>query len=128
VKNGWGVPTATDISLAWVIALAVFPKGHPAIEFLLLLAVADDAIGLGIIAIAYPDPHHPVQPQWMGLALVGMLFAYLLRRCGCMSWGAHTFAAVATCCRRRGALPDPLLRALLQAPTSSWAASPRGWP
>jgi len=89
VKNGWGVPTATDISLAWVIALAVFPKGHPAIEFLLLLAVADDAIGLGIIAIAYPDPHHPVQPQWMGLALVGMLFAYLLRRCGCMSWGAY---------------------------------------
>ncbi|EOD22778.1 Na+/H+ antiporter [Emiliania huxleyi CCMP1516] len=70
VKNGWGVPTATDISLAWVIALAVFPKGHPAIEFLLLLAVADDAIGLGIIAIAYPDPHHPVQPQWMGLALM----------------------------------------------------------
>ena len=43
---GWGVPTATDISLAWAVAVRVFPFRHPAIDFLLLLAVADDAIGL----------------------------------------------------------------------------------
>jgi len=84
--HGWGVPTATDISLAWVIAMQVFPKGHPAIEFLLLLAVADDAIGLGIIAIAYPDPHHPVEPVWMLLILVGVGIAYALRKAGCMRW------------------------------------------
>jgi len=87
--HGWGVPTATDISLAWVIAMQVFPKGHPAIEFLLLLAVADDAIGLGIIAIAYPDPHHPVDPVWMLLILVGVVAAYTLRRLSCMRWSFY---------------------------------------
>jgi len=46
-SRGWGVPTATDIALAWLVARAVFGKGHPAVNFLLLLAVADDAIGLG---------------------------------------------------------------------------------
>ena len=34
---GWGVPTATDISIAWMVAVQVFPLRHPAIEFLLLL-------------------------------------------------------------------------------------------
>ena len=59
LAHGWGVPTATDISLAWMVAMQVFPHRHPAIEFLLLLAVADDAIGLAIIAINYGDPTTP---------------------------------------------------------------------
>ena len=59
VANGWGIPTATDIALAWLVARVIFGNGHPAINFLLLLAVADDAIGLGIIAVFYPDPDHP---------------------------------------------------------------------
>ena len=36
-------------------------KGHPAINFLLLLAIVDDAIGLGIIAVFYGDPQNPVE-------------------------------------------------------------------
>merc|ERR1719491_2195204 len=59
--KGWGVPTATDISLAWMCALLIFGAGHPAINFLLLLAIVDDAIGMVIIALAYPDPVHPVE-------------------------------------------------------------------
>ena len=50
LQRGWGVPTATDIALAWLVARAVFGKGHPAVNFLLLLAVADDAIGLQAIS------------------------------------------------------------------------------
>src|SRR5262245_23354588 len=46
--RGWGVPTATDIALAWLVARAIFGRGHPAVDFLLLLAVADDAIGLAV--------------------------------------------------------------------------------
>ena len=45
VLYGWGVPTATDISLAWMVAILVFGYGHRAIGFLLLLAVVDDGIG-----------------------------------------------------------------------------------
>ena len=48
--RGWGIPTATDISLAWMVAILVFGVGHTAIDFLLLLAIADDGIGLIIIA------------------------------------------------------------------------------
>ena len=69
VANGWGIPTATDIALAWLVARLVFGNGHPAVNFLLLLAVADDAIGLGIIAVFYPDPEYPVQPAWLLLTL-----------------------------------------------------------
>ncbi len=78
--RGWGVPTATDIALAWLAASAVFGRRHPAISFLLLLAIADDAIGLVIIALFYPNPTMPVEPLWLLLTVLGMGVAYLLRR------------------------------------------------
>ena len=78
--NGWGITTATDIALAWLVAKIVFGKNHPAVSFLLLLAVVDDAIGLAIIAIFYPDPHHPTQLQYLGLVVAGMVVAYLFRK------------------------------------------------
>jgi NhaA family Na+:H+ antiporter len=80
LSRGWGIPTATDIAFAWLTARVVFGKDHPAISFLVLLAVADDGLGLAIIAIFYPDPLLPVQPLWLFLTLVGMATAYLLRR------------------------------------------------
>ncbi len=92
-ERGWGIPTATDIALAWLVARAVFGKGHPAINFLLLLAVADDAIGLGIIAIFYGDPNNPAQPAWLGLVVAGMVLAYILRRMGLRSWSVYIFTA-----------------------------------
>lgn len=78
--RGWGIPTATDIALAWLVARFVFGQNHPAVKFLLLLAIADDAIGLVIIAVFYPDPLNPVAPIWLLLVLAGMLVAFLLRK------------------------------------------------
>jgi len=74
------VPTATDISLAWMVAVQVFPFQHAGIDFLLLLAVADDAIGLVIIAAVYYDPLHPVEPIWMLLLLLAVAVAVTLRK------------------------------------------------
>lgn len=93
VAHGWGIPTATDIALAWLVARVTFGKGHPAINFLLLLAIADDAIGLIIIAIFYPDPNHPVAPLWLGLVVLGMLIAFVLRKRGCKRWYMYIFVA-----------------------------------
>jgi NhaA family Na+:H+ antiporter len=55
LARGWAIPCATDIAFSAMIARIVFPAGHPAIPFLLLLAIADDALGLIILAIFYPS-------------------------------------------------------------------------
>lgn len=79
LRRGWGIPTATDIALSWLVASLVFGRRHPAVSFLLLLAIADDAIGLAIIAVFYPDPTVPVEPRWLLLVLCSMGVALLLR-------------------------------------------------
>ena len=86
VARGWAIPTATDIALAWLIARLVFGQSHPAVNFLLLLAVADDAIGLAIIAIYYPDADHPVRPVWLLLTVGGMAVAFAMRRMKVQYW------------------------------------------
>jgi len=79
LANGWGIPTATDIAFAWLAARLIFGNSHPVISFLLLLAIADDAVGLAIIAIFYPDPSIPTELLWLLLTVAGMLAAFLLR-------------------------------------------------
>jgi NhaA family Na+:H+ antiporter len=86
LSRGWGIPTATDIALAWLVARTVFGKGHPAVDFLLLLAVADDAIGLLIIAVFYGDPELPAEPVFLLAVLLGMAVAYGLRRANVDAW------------------------------------------
>jgi Na+:H+ antiporter, NhaA family len=51
---GWAVPCATDIAFSYLAARLIFPRTHPAIPFLLLLAIADDALGLILLALFYP--------------------------------------------------------------------------
>jgi NhaA family Na+:H+ antiporter len=89
IANGWGIPTATDIAIAWLVARLVFGAHHPCVSYLLLLAVADDGIGLGIIAIFYPDPNNPVVPAWLLLVAAAMAGAYVLRRAGVTSSWAY---------------------------------------
>lgn len=84
--RGWGIPTATDIALAWLVARIVFGAGHPAISFLLLLAVADDAIGLGIIAFGYPDPAHPTVWANTIWILPGMIACFVFRKMKVHNW------------------------------------------
>ena len=52
--RGWAIPCATDIAFSYLVARIVFGPKHPAIPFLLLLAIADDALGLMILAGFYP--------------------------------------------------------------------------
>ena len=55
LERGWAIPCATDIAFSYLAARIIFGAKHPAIPFLLLLAIADDALGLLIIAAFYPD-------------------------------------------------------------------------
>ena len=90
VLGGWAIPTATDIALAWLVARVIFGARHPAVNFLLLLAVADDAIGLVIIAVFYSEN---VLPLWLLLTLGGMVTAYVFRRIGITWWPVYILIA-----------------------------------
>jgi Na+/H+ antiporter 1 len=53
--RGWAIPCATDIAFSAMVVRLIFRSTHPAIPFLLLLAIADDALGLVILALFYPS-------------------------------------------------------------------------
>ena len=55
LMRGWAIPCATDIAFSAMIARLIFPSAHPAIPFLLLVAIADDALGLVIAVFLIPD-------------------------------------------------------------------------
>jgi NhaA family Na+:H+ antiporter len=79
LTRGWAIPCATDIAFSAMVARLVFPASHPAIPFLLLLAIADDALGLVILAAFYPS--RPLSPFWLaGLMSAALLAALWLRR------------------------------------------------
>lgn len=76
LANGWAIPTATDIAFSYLVGRIVFGSGHPAVGFLLLLAIADDAAGLVILAVFYPQGD--LAPVWLLLSVASAVVAYLL--------------------------------------------------
>jgi NhaA family Na+:H+ antiporter len=74
--NGWAIPCATDIAFSYLVARLVFGTGHPAIAFLLLLAIADDAAGLVILAIFYPSKELAPEFLLLTAAAIGIAFAF----------------------------------------------------
>ena len=86
LRRGWAIPCATDIAFSYMAARFVFGRMHPAIPFLLLLAIADDAFGLLIIAIFYPSGGvlHPV--QFVAIMSAALAIAWALRRRGTLTF------------------------------------------
>lgn len=76
LANGWAIPTATDIAFSYLVARIVFGARHPAVGFLLLLAIADDAAGLIILAVFYPQGE--LAPEWLMLSVGAAFAVYVL--------------------------------------------------
>lgn len=76
IQNGWAISIATDIAFSFLVGRIIFGVNHPAVAFLLLLAVADDALGLVIIAIKYPTKE--LQLEYLIYAVVACYIGYLL--------------------------------------------------
>lgn len=72
--DGWAIPCATDIAFSYLVARILFGPGHPAIAFLLLLAIADDAAGLIILAIFYPSGD--LHLEWLLLSVLGIAVGF----------------------------------------------------
>src|SRR5712691_11881156 len=53
LEGGWVAASAIDIPGSYIIARLIFGR-HPAVPFLLLLAISADAIGLLIVAVLHP--------------------------------------------------------------------------
>jgi len=96
VARGWAIPTATDIAFSYLVGRMVFGAGHPAVRFLLLLAIADDAAGLIILAVFYPSGE--LAPEWLLLSVAAAVAVFLLA-----NW-----------------LPRKLDRGKEDRPTSTW--------
>lgn len=103
--QGWAIPTATDIAFSYLVGRLVFGAGHPAIKFLLLLAIADDAGGLIILAIFYPSGE--LAPVWLLVSAAAAVVVYFLANC----------------------LPRRLDRGKQERPNSTWVRKTFGfWP
>lgn len=79
LRNGWAIPCATDIAFSYLAIIRVFHRTHPAVPFLLLLAIADDAMGLMILAVFYPSGPVSLVTLLMWL-LPAMFIAESMRR------------------------------------------------
>jgi Na+:H+ antiporter, NhaA family len=85
-RLGWGIPMATDIAFAvGILALLGRHASTGAKLFLLSVAIVDDILAIGVIAIFYTDR---VNLWWLATAAAGLLVAVAMRRFGVSSpWG-----------------------------------------
>ncbi|MEC9398648.1 MAG: Na+/H+ antiporter NhaA, partial [Myxococcota bacterium] len=83
IASPGAVPTATDIAYSWLFAQIIFGRSHPAVTFLLVLAVLDDLIGMLIIAVFYTNEVHI---QWLGLVVGAIVICEGMRRMGIKSF------------------------------------------
>jgi NhaA family Na+:H+ antiporter len=79
LMRGWAIPAATDIAFSYMVARIIFPPTSPAIPFLLLLAIADDAFGLMLLAAFYPSAPVRLLPFVLIVGAAGVV-AWTLRR------------------------------------------------
>lgn len=97
LMQGWLVAGAFDIAFAYFIVKSIFRR-HPAVSFLLVMAIATNAVGMVVVGLRY----QPVEIHAGGTALMlaALGLAYTLRRfkvhrfwpylllCGPLSWWA----------------------------------------
>ena len=97
LMQGWLVAGAFDIAFAYFVVKSIFRR-HPAVSFLLVMAIATNAVGMIVVGLRY----QPVEMRAGGTALMlaALGLAYTLRRfkvdrfwpylllCGPLSWWA----------------------------------------
>jgi Na+:H+ antiporter, NhaA family len=85
LTRGWAIPCATDIAFSYLVARFVFGSKHPAIPFLLLLAIADDGLGLFILALFYPTGDIRLV-IFIGFVVAAVAIALVLKKLAVMNF------------------------------------------
>lgn len=94
--RGWGVPLATDIAFAVGVLALLGPRVPAGVKlFLLSVAIVDDIIAVGVIAVAYTDT---LEPGWLLAALGGLVAVAVMRRAGVTPVAAYAPVGVFVWC------------------------------
>ena len=90
LMDGWIAAGAIDILGSYIVARWIFGR-HPAVAFLLLLAISADAIGLAYVAVVHPagDAH---RAMGLGLMVVAVGAAAALRHGGVKNFWLYLLA------------------------------------
>jgi NhaA family Na+:H+ antiporter len=91
LADGWPVTFATDLAVSYLVARIIFGK-HPAIPFLLLLAIASDALGFVALALFNPTRDLHLVGGVLMLA-VAIIVASGLRRARVKSFWPYLLAS-----------------------------------
>jgi NhaA family Na+:H+ antiporter len=92
VLRGWAIPCATDIAFSYMVIRLIFHPTHPAVPFLLLLAIADDALGVVLLGALYPTAPLRLLPL-IALIVLACAIAWLLRVRGLRSFWPYVLVA-----------------------------------
>ena len=94
---GWPVAAAIDVAVVYVLVKALFRR-HPAVAFVLVVAIAVDVIGLAVVASRRHLVHVEAGGALLMLIALALAAAMRLQRvrpfwpflllCGPLSWGA----------------------------------------
>jgi NhaA family Na+:H+ antiporter len=80
MSAAWTVPCATDIAMCYLVSGLIFGR-HPALPFILLLAIASNGLGITLMAIFHPT-HDRHLALFAILLAAAMSTAYAMRRGG----------------------------------------------
>lgn len=84
VRDGWAIPTATDIAFAVGVLALLGRRVNPALRVLLLaIAIADDIAAVLIIAFFYAEG---IAPAGLALAAAGTVAGLVAHRAGLNAW------------------------------------------
>lgn len=121
-SSAWAVPAATDLVLCGFVASRIFGRDHPAVAWLLAVAVLDNVVALAILATFYTAHLHPMM---LGLAVLGMAVCEGMRRFGVTSvWGYLLIGAPLCWFGLYSAGVHPALAVALIVPYMPHAGSP----